>query len=54
MKDERRQGFQSQDALRSDQRLKRMYEVLISHEAEKYYKRQNKDMKRRVNKEVEI
>ena len=27
-----------------------MYEVLISHEAEKYYKKQDKDTKRRLNK----
>ncbi len=27
-----------------------MYEVLISHEAEKYYKKQDKDAKRRINK----
>ncbi len=27
-----------------------MYEVLISHEAEKYYKKQDKNTKRRLNK----
>ncbi len=27
-----------------------MYEVFISHEAEKYYKKQGKDTKRRLNK----
>jgi mRNA-degrading endonuclease RelE of RelBE toxin-antitoxin system len=27
-----------------------MYEVFISHEAEKYYKKQDKDTKRRINK----
>ncbi|MEW6110397.1 MAG: type II toxin-antitoxin system RelE/ParE family toxin [Nitrospirota bacterium] len=27
-----------------------MYEILISHEAEKYYKKQDKDTKRRLNK----
>ncbi len=27
-----------------------MYEVFISHEAEKYYKKQGKDTKRRINK----
>jgi mRNA-degrading endonuclease RelE of RelBE toxin-antitoxin system len=27
-----------------------MYEVLISHESEKYYKKQDKDTKRRLNK----
>ncbi len=27
-----------------------MYEVLASHEAEKYYKKQDRDSKRRINK----
>jgi mRNA-degrading endonuclease RelE of RelBE toxin-antitoxin system len=27
-----------------------MYKVFISHEAEKYYKKQDKDTKRRINK----
>lgn len=27
-----------------------MYEVLISHDAEKYYKKQDRDTKRRLNK----
>jgi mRNA interferase RelE/StbE len=27
-----------------------MYEVLVSHEADKYYKKQNRDTKRRINK----
>lgn len=36
--------------LKDGLRLKRMYEVLISHEAEKYYKRQDKDTRRRLNK----
>ena len=27
-----------------------MYEVLISHEAEKYYKKQDNDTQRRLNK----
>lgn len=27
-----------------------MYEVLVAHEAEKYYKRLDKDAKRRINK----
>ncbi|MEW6686810.1 MAG: type II toxin-antitoxin system RelE/ParE family toxin [Candidatus Edwardsbacteria bacterium] len=31
-----------------------MYEVLISHEAEKYYKKMDKDTKRRINKCIEI
>jgi len=30
-----------------------MYEILISHEAEKYYKRQDKDTKQRLNKCIE-
>lgn len=31
-----------------------MYEVLISHEAEKYYKKQDNNTKRRINKCMEI
>jgi len=31
-----------------------MYEVFISHEAEKCYKRQDKDTKRRINRCIEI
>ena len=31
-----------------------MYEVFISHEAEKYYQRQDKDTKRRINRCIEI
>ena len=31
-----------------------MYEVLVSHEAEKYYKKQDKDTKRRINKCIDI
>jgi len=27
-----------------------MYEVLVSHEADKYYKKQDRDIKRRINK----
>jgi mRNA interferase RelE/StbE len=27
-----------------------MYEILVSHEADKYYKRQDRDTKRRINK----
>src|SRR4030043_2403425 len=42
-----------QGGLKSGLRLKRMYEVLISHEAEKYYKKQDKDTKRRLNKCIE-
>lgn len=30
-----------------------MYEILISHEAEKYYKKQDKDTKRRINKRID-
>ena len=30
-----------------------MYEVLVSHEAEKYYKKQDKDTKRRINLALE-
>lgn len=38
-----------QAALRGGLRLEKMYEVFVSHEAEKYYKRQDKDTKRRLN-----
>jgi len=27
-----------------------MFEVLVSHEADKYYKKQDRDAKRRINK----
>jgi len=27
-----------------------MFEVLVSHEADKYYKKQDRDTKRRINK----
>ena len=37
------------EGLKGGQRLEKMYEVLISHEAEKQYKRQDKDTKRRLN-----
>ena len=30
-----------------------MYEVLVSHEADKYYKRQDRDAKQRINKCIE-
>ena len=43
-----------QDASKNGQRSKKMYEVLVSHEAEKYYKKQNKDTKRRINKCIDI
>lgn len=39
-----------QDDLEIGLRSKKMYEVLISHEAEKYYKKQDRDTKRRLNK----
>ena len=39
----------SLEGLKGGQRLEKMYEVLISHEAEKQYKRQDKDTKRRLN-----
>lgn len=39
-----------QGVLKSGLRLERMYEVFVSHEAEKYYKKQDKDTKRRLNK----
>ena len=38
------------EGLKGGQRLEKMYEVLISHEAEKHYNRQDKDTKRRLNK----
>jgi mRNA-degrading endonuclease RelE of RelBE toxin-antitoxin system len=31
-----------------------MYEVLISHEAEKHYKKQDKNTKRRINRCIEV
>ncbi len=31
-----------------------MYEVLISHEAEKYYKKQDRNTKRKINRCIEI
>ena len=31
-----------------------MYEVFISHEAEKYYKKQDKNTKRRINRCIEL
>lgn len=36
--------------LKSGLRPEKMYEVLISHEADKHYKKQDKDTKRRLNK----
>jgi len=43
-----------QAASKNGQRSKKMYEVLVSHEAEKYYKKQDKDTKRRINKCIDI
>lgn len=43
-----------QAALRSGLMLEKMFEVFISHEAEKYYKKQDKDTKRRINKCMDI
>jgi len=42
------------DASKNGQRSKKMYDVLVSHEAEKYYKKQDKDTKRRINKCIDI
>ncbi len=42
-----------QGGLKSGQRLEKIYEILVSHEAEKYYKRQDKDTMRRLNKCVD-
>ena len=39
--------------IKNGQRLKKMYEVLISHEAEKHYKRQDKNVKKRLNRCIE-
>lgn len=36
--------------LKNGLRSEKMYEVLISHEAEKYYKKQDTDTRRRLNK----
>ncbi|MBI5190282.1 MAG: type II toxin-antitoxin system RelE/ParE family toxin [Nitrospirae bacterium] len=30
-----------------------MYEVLVSHEAEKYYKKQDKETRKRINRAIE-
>ncbi len=43
-----------QAVLRNGLRSKKMYDVLVSHEAEKYYKKQDKDTKRRINKCIDI
>ena len=43
-----------QDASKNGQRSKKMYEVLVSHEAEKYYKKQDKDTKKRINRCIDI
>jgi len=39
-----------QAVLKNGLRSKKMYEVSVAHEAEKYYKKQDKDTKRRINK----
>ena len=31
-----------------------MYDVLVSHEADKYYKKQDKDTKKRINKCIDM
>ncbi len=43
-----------QAASKNGQRSKKMYEVLVSHEADKYYKKQDKDAKKRINKCIDM
>ena len=43
-----------QAVLRNGLRSKKMYDVLVSHEAEKYYKKQDKDTKKRINKCIDL
>jgi mRNA interferase RelE/StbE len=43
-----------QAVLKNGLRSKKMYDVLISHEAEKQYKKQDKDTKNRINKCIDI
>ena len=43
-----------QAVLRNGLRSKKMYDVFVSHEAEKYYKKQDKDTKKRINKCIDI
>ena len=38
----------SLEGLKGGLRSEKMYEVLIAHEAEKYYKKQDKDTKQRL------
>lgn len=40
----------SLEGLKGGLRSEKMYEVRIAHEAEKYYKKQDKDTKQRLNK----
>ena len=35
---------------KSGLRLEKMFEILVSHEVDKYYKKQDRDTKRRINK----
>ena len=39
--------------LKTGLRLKNVYDIFISHEAEKYYKKQDKSTKQRINKCIE-
>ena len=43
-----------QESSKNGTRLKRMYEILISNDAEKYYKKQVKDIKRRINTSIDV
>ena len=43
-----------QAVLRNGLRSKKMYDVLVSHEAEKYYQKQDKDTKKRINRCIDI
>jgi mRNA-degrading endonuclease RelE of RelBE toxin-antitoxin system len=43
-----------QAVLRNGLMSKKMYDVLVSHEADKYYKKQDKDTKKRINKGIDI
>jgi Txe/YoeB family toxin of Txe-Axe toxin-antitoxin module len=43
-----------QAVLRNGLRSKKMYDVLVSHEADKYYKKQDKDTKKRINKCINL
>ncbi len=39
--------------LKDGPRSKKMYEVFISHEAEKYYKKLDKNIKRKINRSID-